>query len=115
MEKALGGCLVNEKVKVQKKYAWVTTGQYLQKVQVKGIYKPVELTKILYVPDLAKNLFSIGAVVKMGLSFVFKEDNCFILNNDGEIFGSGRKERKLFILDCLPLNESMHGANGAIP
>ena len=74
----------------------------MQKIQVKGIYKPVELTKILYVPDLAKNLFSISAVVKMGLSFVFKEDNCFILNSDGEIIGSGRKDRKLFILDCLP-------------
>ena len=27
--------------------------------------------------------------------------------------GSGRKDSKLIILDCLPLNESIHGADSA--
>ena len=89
------------------------TGSIWIKVEVKGVWKPVELTKVLYVPDLAKNLFSVSAVVKKGLSVVFKEDKCLILNSDGEIMGSGRKDSKLFILDCLPLNESIHEANSA--
>ena len=43
----------------------------------------------------------------------FKEGKCLILNSDGETLGLGRKDRKLFILDCLPKNELAHKATSA--
>ena len=67
------------------------------KVEVERKCKPVELTKVLYMSDLAKDLFSVCAVVEKGVSVVFKEDKCLILNSV-----------------CLPLNKSMHGADSAV-
>ena len=89
------------------------TGSVWVKVKVEGKWKPVELAEVLFVPDLAKNLLSISAIVKRNLSVVFNEDKCLILNSDGETLGLGRKDRKLFILDCLPMNELVHEANSA--
>eukprot|EP00795_Rhopilema_esculentum_P008820 gene8820-biopygen1729 len=89
------------------------TGSVWVKVKVEGKWKPVELAEVLFVPDLAKNLLSISAIVKRNLSVVFNEDKCLILNSDGETLGLGRKDRKLFILDCLPMNELAHEANSA--
>ena len=89
------------------------TGSVWVKVKVEGKWKPVELAEVLFVPDLAKNLLSISAIVKRNLSVVFNEDKCLILNSDGETSGLGRKDRKLFILDCLPMNELAHEANSA--
>ena len=89
------------------------TGSVWVKVEVEGKWKPVELAEVLFVPDLAKNLLSISAIVKRNLSVVFNEDKCLILNSDGETLGLGRKDRKLFILDCLPMNELAHEANSA--
>ena len=68
------------------------TGSVWVKVKVEGKWEPVELAEVLFVPDL---------------SVVFKEDKCLILNRDGETFGLGRKDRKLFILDCLPMDAYM--------
>ena len=69
------------------------------------------LSEILYVPDLAKNLFSVSAVSKRGLTIIFKEDKCHILNDHDGIMGSGKKDGKLFILDSKPMSKSLHEAN----
>ncbi|XP_065063359.1 uncharacterized protein LOC135689926 [Rhopilema esculentum] len=101
-------CLGDERVVFEQ-----GTGSVWVKVKVEGKWKPVELAEVLFVPDLAKNLLSISAIVTRNLSVVFNEDKCLILNSDGETLGLGRKDRKLFILDCLPMNELAHEANSA--
>eukprot|EP00112_Aurelia_sp_Birch-Aquarium-sp1_P025965 Seg893.2 transcript_id=Seg893.2/GoldUCD/mRNA.D3Y31 product="Retrovirus-related Pol polyprotein from transposon TNT 1-94" pseudo=true protein_id=Seg893.2/GoldUCD/D3Y31 len=84
-------------------------------VEAGGEYEPAELSEVWYVPDLAKkNLFSVSAVAKRGLTIVFKEDKCHILNDNGNIMGSGKKDGKLFVLDSVPLSKSLHEANSAV-
>lgn len=53
--------------------------------------------KVLYVPDMACNLFSIGAATAKGCSFEFIEDDCTI-RKGGQIVGTGKKSRKLYEL-----------------
>lgn len=52
---------------------------------------------VLYVPELACNLFSIGAATAKGCSFEFIENDCFIKKNN-EIIGTGKKVNKLYEL-----------------
>ena len=89
------------------------TGSVWVKVKVEGKWKPVELAEVQFAPGLAKNLLSISAIVKRNLSVVFKLDKCLIINSDGETLCLGRKDRKLFNLDCLRMNELAHEANSA--
>ena len=63
---------------------------------------------------MAKNLFSASAVSKRGLTIVFEEDECHILNDHDGIMGSGKKDGKLFILDSKPMSKSLHEANSAV-
>eukprot|EP00795_Rhopilema_esculentum_P015740 gene15740-biopygen5155 len=74
------------------------TGSVWVKVKVKGKWKPVELAEVLFVPDLAKNLLSISAIVKRNLSVDFNEDKCLIQNSDGETLGLGRKTESCLFL-----------------
>ena len=89
-------------------------GSVWLKIEAGGEYKPAELSEVLYVPDLAKNLFSVSAVSKRGLTIVFKQDKCHILNDHDGIMGSGKKDGKLFILDSKPMSKSFHEANSAV-
>eukprot|EP00794_Sanderia_malayensis_P006182 gene6182-6896_t len=50
------------------------------RVMADGQYKPVEMSDVLYVPSLVKNLFSVRAVVDKDLTVIFKDDQCIILN-----------------------------------
>ena len=88
-------------------------GSVWLKVEAGGEYKPAELSEVLYVPDLAKNLFSVSAVSKRGLTLVFKEDKCHVMNDHDGMMGSGKKDGKLFILDSTPMSKSFHEANSA--
>eukprot|EP00794_Sanderia_malayensis_P006744 gene6744-7504_t len=83
-------------------------------VMAEGQYKPVELSVVLYVPSLAKNLFSVRAVVDKDLTVIFKDDQCIILNKSGNVMGSGKKDGKLFILDCKMMDNQSHQVHSAI-
>eukprot|EP00794_Sanderia_malayensis_P000826 gene826-122_t len=62
------------------------------RVMADGQYKPVEMSDVLYVPSLIKNLFSVRAVVDKDLTVIFKDDQCIILNKSGNVMGSGKKD-----------------------
>eukprot|EP00794_Sanderia_malayensis_P021073 gene21073-23127_t len=79
-----------------------------------GQYKPVELSDVLYVPSLAKNLFSVRAVVDKDHRVILKNDQCIILNKSGNVMGSGKKDGKLFILDCNMMDNQSHQVHSAI-
>ena len=54
---------------------------------VDGVSKEGVLKKVLYIPDLRRNLFSIGLASKAGLSFQTHGDRCALYHN----FGKGPK------------------------
>eukprot|EP00794_Sanderia_malayensis_P007516 gene7517-8350_t len=84
------------------------------RVMADGKYKPVEMSDVLYVPSLVKNLFSVRAVVDKDLTVIFKDDQCIILNKSGNVMGSGKKDGKLFILDCNMMDNQSHQVHSAI-
>ena len=89
-------------------------GNVLVKVNSDGGYKSAELVDVLYVPALAKNLFSVSAVTKRGLTMSFERNKCVILNDEGTILGSGKLSGKLFVLDALEMNNKTHIADSAV-
>ena len=75
-------------------------GSIWLRVKADGKYIHVELSEVFYVPSLAKNLFSVRAVVDKNLTVIFKDEKCAILNSNGDGMGTEKKDGKLFILDC---------------
>ncbi len=69
---------------------------------------------MLYVPALAKNLFSVSAVTRKGLTMSFEKDKCVILNEKASILGSGKLNGKLYTLDTIAMNDRSHDANSAV-
>ncbi|MCP4923004.1 MAG: hypothetical protein GY915_03105, partial [bacterium] len=61
-------------------------------VMADGKYKPAELRDVLFVPALAKNLFSVRAVVDRKLTVELKDERCVILNEKGNVMGSGKRD-----------------------
>ena len=55
------------------------------KVQSGDVYKPAELSDVLYVPTLAKKLFSVSAVTKKGFTMVFDDGKYVILDSKGTL------------------------------
>ena len=69
--------------------------------------KKATLHNVLYVPQLACNLFSVRAAASK--SNTVKFGRCWIRNNDGELLGMGSLADKLYQLDCEPATYwSMH-------
>eukprot|EP00794_Sanderia_malayensis_P016446 gene16446-18078_t len=83
------------------------------KLKVGDEYKPAELSDVLYVPILNKNLFSVSTVTKKGFSITFDANQCATLDRNGIILGSGRSDGKLYTLDASPLQNDMREANTA--
>ena len=60
--------------------------------------KRLRLEKVLFVPQLKCNLFSIGSCTKLGHSVHFKRDEVELLRSDGSLFGTGYREGDLWWL-----------------
>ena len=90
------------------------TGNVWLKVKCGDAYTPAELSNVLYVPSLAKNLFSVSAVTKKGLTMIFDDGKCVILDSYGTLRGSGIIDGKLFTLDSSFMKNSLHDAHGAV-
>ena len=82
-------------------------------VKIKGIgsvrlsmeLEVVKLQKVLYVPELSSNLFSVPTTVQKGNSVEFKGTICYLLNTKGKLCGIGRKIKKLYELKCKVCNQ----------
>ena len=62
------------------------------------------LTEVLYVPGIAKNLFSVSKSTSEGLKIEFSTKFCFIRNNNGTVVGKGVRENNLYKLSCRTNN-----------
>ena len=60
--------------------------------------------KVLQVPKLACNLFSVRAAASKGKSAKFCDDKCWIYNRAGNVSGTGSLADKLYQVDCEPLS-----------
>ena len=76
-------------------------------------YNPARLVDVLYVPDLAKNLFSVSAAAKRGYTFELQQSGCVILDKFRKISGSGKLQNNLYVLDVNERNEKFHHVNVA--
>ena len=74
-------------------------------------YKPARLVDVLYVPDLAKNLFSVSAAAKRGNSIELHQNGCVILDKFQKISGSGKLQNNLYVLDVSEKNVGFHDVN----
>ena len=74
-------------------------------------YKPARLVDVLYVPDLAKNLFSVSAAAKRGYSIELHQSGCVILDKFQKISGSGKLQNNLYVLDVNEKNVGFHDVN----
>ena len=84
------------------------------KIKAGDVYKPAELSEVLYVPSLNKNLFSVSAVTKRGQIMKFDAAQCVILGNNGNVTGSGSSNGRLYTLDASHLKNAMHEAHSAV-
>ena len=75
-------------------------GTVWMKIEAGDVYKPAELSEVLYVPSLNKNLFSVSAVTKRGQIMKFDAAQCVILDNNGNVTGSGSSNGRLYTLDA---------------
>ena len=78
-----------------------------------GRYIYAELSVVLYIPSLARNLFSVREVVDKDLTVIFKDEKCIILNKSGDVMDSGQKDGKLLILDCKVIDNQLHQVHSA--
>ena len=82
-------------------------------IKDKNDYNPARLVDVLYVPDLAKNLFSVSAAAKHGYSIELQQSGCVILDKFRKISGSGKLQNNLYVLDVNEKNEKFHHVNVA--
>ncbi|CAB3993668.1 gag-pol poly [Paramuricea clavata] len=83
------------------------------KIKAENDYKPARLVDVLYVPDLAKNLFSVSVVAKRGYSVELQQSGCVILDKCGTIWGSGKMQNNLYVLDISEKKVDCHDVNAA--
>jgi hypothetical protein len=90
-------CCDKDMFEILKKYSSTVKVGDGRKLQVKGFgqiecdiitndnKKKLNITEVLFVPDLSTNLISIGILSKKGFEITFKEDKCIIKRNNGVI------------------------------
>ena len=63
--------------------------------------KNVTLNDVLYVPELAYNLFSVSAASKTGKVAVFNNKNCEIQTSDDKVVATGKRCGNLYLLNVV--------------
>ena len=60
------------------------------------------LKNVLHVPKLAYNLLSVSTATKAGKKTIFSENTCEIIDAKGKLVATGKRNGKLYYLDCDP-------------
>ena len=60
----------------------------------------IKLKSVKYVPSMRKNLMSVGAIADSGHRIVFSNHECWIINLQGKIVASGRRDPKNGLYAC---------------
>ena len=60
------------------------------------------LSDVFHVPNITKNLVSVGQMVKQGLHVRFNPHGCFVedMKNKGRLIAKGKKKGRMFTLRC---------------
>ena len=69
--------------------------------------------KVLYVPKMACNLFSVRVAAQQGNLVKFGPSKCWIQNRDGCLLGMGSLDGNLYCLDCEPILPTTEVASAA--
>ena len=72
------------------------------KLRVKGNHdaeRVIQLTSVLFVPDLSCNLFSVRSITDKGNRVLFDDVTCSIIAKDDAVIASGHKRGNLYVLD----------------
>ena len=80
----------------------------------RGNGKELPMRNVLHVPNIAKNLVSVGQIVDQGMQVKFNKAGCFI-EKHGRLIARGKREGRMFTLDVdMPRITSVmfsHGSN----
>lgn len=68
-------------------------------VDIRDGSEAVPINDVLHVPELSVNLLSVAQMVDNGFTLIFNADGCRILDSSNNLFGTGRRENKLFVLN----------------
>ena len=52
----------------------------------------IKLKFVKYVPSMRKNLISVGAIADSGLRVIFSSQDCWIINNKGNVLATGNRD-----------------------
>ncbi|MCO5579388.1 hypothetical protein L7F22_033243 [Adiantum nelumboides] len=66
-----------------------------------------DVSNVLLVPSITKNLISVGQIVEKGYEVKFNKDGCYVKNDKGKIVAHGEKNGRLFKLKM----NATHNAN----
>jgi len=80
--------------------------------KVKGRVSFANLQKVLYAPRISENLLSVSSCTSQGNKVIFKDDRVAIYNKNGDMIGSGNKNRGLYFLDRNVPQSQMFLAQG---
>ena len=69
--------------------------------------KRAKMHKVLYVPKLPCNLFSVRAAAQQGNLVKFGSSKCWIRNREGNLLGMGSLNGSLYHLNCEPVNTTL--------
>ncbi|XP_062529210.1 uncharacterized protein LOC105841774 isoform X4 [Bombyx mori] len=59
----------------------------------------IQVKNVLFVPGLATNLLSVGAIVKNGYKVTFNDKGCEVGNSKGEVICSAKLKNSLYVLE----------------
>ena len=62
---------------------------------IHGVWTSAHIEKVLYVPEMGKNLYSVGQATARGLEIRFKGDNVYFLSGDEEVIAAGLRQGNL--------------------
>ncbi|MCO5550654.1 hypothetical protein L7F22_004143 [Adiantum nelumboides] len=66
-----------------------------------------DLSNVLLVPGITKNLISVGQIVEKGYEVKFNKDGCYVKNDKGKVVAHGEKNGRIFKLKM----NATHNAN----
>lgn len=90
---------------------WVRgVGRIQVKCQLDGVWKQRHIHRVLYVPQLRKNLFSVGQAADKGFITTYTRHTCYVTSNEGrgKIVLTGTRVNKLYKLEMTVIRSVSH-------
>ena len=84
---------------VDNRRLWVRgVGRISITCKIDNHWKPRNIKRVLYVPELRKNLFSVGRATDKGFITTYTRHTCYVISHEGrgEIVLTSTRENKLY-------------------